>query len=84
MEFTPRNIVKFVAKSYVHSFTASVVEEQIVERTDHEEDDFIVQTTSHIAGWFVSERLKPVTDRMVDKAADWIVARKNAKKTETE
>lgn len=79
--FTPRNVTKFVVKTMVHAKTASVVEDAITDYTRFEEDDMIVDISSHLAGWYVSDKLKPYTDKIVDTVADKIVALR-AKKTE--
>jgi len=76
MEFTPRNVVKFVAKAIVHGKTAQLTEQAITDYTKFEDDDMIVDISGHLVGWYVSDKLKPITDGMVDKAADWYVARK--------
>lgn len=85
--FTARNVAKFVVKAAVHSKVAQLTEDAIIDYTRFEEDDKIVDISSHVVGWYVSDKLKPVTDRMVDKTADFIVAKRAkraAKKDATE
>jgi hypothetical protein len=85
--FTPRNAAKFVAKTLVATRAAKLTETAITDYTRFEEDDTVVNITSSLVGWYVADKLKPVTDRVVDKAADKIVAfreNRNAKKTPTE
>lgn len=77
--FNPRNVAKFVAKTIVHGQVAAVAEDTIIDHTRFEEDDMLVNISSHVVGWYVADKLSPLTDRMVDKAADWIVARKERK-----
>lgn len=74
--FTARNVAKFVAKALVAAKTAELTEDLMVDHTQYDEDATIVDITGKIAGWYVSEKLEPVTDRIVDQAADQIVALK--------
>jgi hypothetical protein len=85
--FTPRNVAKFVAKSIVSIKTAQLAEQTITDHTHFEEDDTVVTLASSVVGWYVADKLKPVTDLMIDKAADKIVevrANRAAKKTPAE
>lgn len=86
IEFTPRNVVKYVVKAAVYARVTSLAEDAITDYTRFEEDDFVTKTGSRVIGWFVSDRAKPYTDKMVDKTADYIVAKRearNAKKNKT-
>lgn len=78
--FTLRNATKFVVKCIVHGKTAQLAEDAIINHTRFEEDDKIVDISSHLVGWYVSDKLKPITDGAVDKAADFIVAKRAARK----
>lgn len=79
MDFTARNAAKYVVKAIIHFKTAQITEDVITDHTRFEEDDMIVDISGHLVGWYVSDKLKPVTDAMVDKTADFVVARKNAR-----
>lgn len=68
--FTPRNAIKYVVKSAIHIKTARLTERTIVDHTSFEEDDFVVDISSNLVGWYVSDKLKPYTDVVVDKTAD--------------
>jgi hypothetical protein len=81
IEFTPRNVVKYIVKAAVYARVTSITEDVIVDYTRFEEDDFVTKTGSKVVGWYVSDRLKPVTDKMVDKTADYIVAKREARAT---
>ncbi len=81
--FTPRNVAKFVVKTLVAAKAAAITEDVIVNHTQLEEDSTPVNIMSGVVGWYVSDKLKPHTDKVVDKTADWFVARK-AKKSEKE
>jgi hypothetical protein len=87
MEFNARNVAKYVAKAAVHGKVAQLTKDAITDYTKFEEDDTVVDISSHVAGWYVSEKLKPITDRMVDKTADFIAdkrAKRAAKKEASE
>jgi len=81
MEFTPRNAAKYVAKAIVHGTVAKHVSHVIADHTRFEDDDMIVEIPSHMVGWYVSDKLKPITDTMVDKAADYIAAKRSKRNT---
>jgi len=81
--FTPRNVAQFVAKTIIQTQTAALVGTTITDHTRFDEDDTIVHIASGVTGWYVADLLKPYSDQMVDKAADWINARKAKKSAET-
>lgn len=83
-DFTPRNAVKFVARSFVAYQTGKLAEQTITDHTQFEEDDFVVDITGTVIGWYVSSKLKPVTDGAVDRVADFIAAKRAAKTTKIE
>lgn len=80
--FTPRNVAKYAVKFIVAARVAQVAENTITDYTRFEEDDMIVDISSSVVGWYVSDKLKPYTDKMVDKTADFI-AEKRGKKAPT-
>jgi hypothetical protein len=86
--FTARNVAKWVTTSVVAIKTAELAAETVSDYTRFEEDDLVVNLGSKCFGWFVSSRLEPVTDAMVDKTADFLVAqwdkRRTKKDTENE
>lgn len=89
--FTPRNVTKFVIKSSVQFKTAALTRTAIAARTSLESNDLPVVVAGGVVGWYVSEKVSPVTDRAVDTTADFVIskrahrrARKSAKKSETE
>jgi hypothetical protein len=87
--FTARNVTKFIAKSIVAAKTAELTADAIADHTHYEKDDTVVDIGSKVVGWYVSEKLEPVTDKIVDTAADFVSdrrakrqAKKDAKKNE--
>lgn len=83
-DFTPRNVAKFVARSIVAKQTAKLAEQTITDHTQFEEDDIVVDMTGFVIGWYVSSKLKPVTDGAVDRVADFIATKRAAKAAKTE
>lgn len=79
MEFTVRNAAKYAVTVAIHSKVSSVTQDAITDYTQFEEDDKIVHFGGHMVGWFVSDKLKPHTNKMVDKTADFIVAKRAAR-----
>lgn len=71
--FTPRNVAKYVAKTLIAAKAAQLTEDAITNHTRFDDDDKIVNIGSGLVGWYVSDKLKPYSDKMVDKAADKIV-----------
>jgi len=84
-KFTIRNVAKFVAKASIAAKVTSLTANLISEHTEYETDDTIVKIGSRLAGWYVCEKLEPVTDAIVDKTADVVTERREqhkAKKAE--
>ena len=84
MDFTARNVAKYVVKAAVHSVVSKHTETLIIDHTRFEEDDFVVDSASFIVGWGVSEKLKPYTDKAVDKTADFIATKREARNAKKE
>ncbi|HVI79593.1 MAG TPA: hypothetical protein VM715_15790 [Candidatus Acidoferrum sp.] len=70
--FTARNVSKFIFKSFIAAKTAQITAETIADHTQFDKDDTVVEVGSTVFGWYVSDRLRPVTDKIVDKTADFI------------
>jgi hypothetical protein len=85
-KFTVRNATKFVVTAVIKAKAANVTEEIITDYTRFEEDDMVVDITGSLVGWYIGDKVKPITDKMVDKTADKIVAvrEKRAAKKDTE
>jgi hypothetical protein len=79
-EFTTRNVAKFILKSIVATKTADLTADTITEHTRFEEDDLVVDIGSKVFGWYVSDKLKPVTDKIVDSTADFVIEKREARK----
>lgn len=85
--FTARNVAKFLARSIVAAKTAQIAADTIADHTQFEKEDLTVQLSSGVISWYVTSKLEPVTDAMVEKTADFIAdkrAKRQAKKKDTE
>lgn len=80
MPFTARNVTKFVAKSLVAAKATQLTAEAIADNTHYEKDDTVVEIGSGVVGWYISSKLAPVTDAIVDKTADFVTAKREARK----
>ncbi len=80
LPFTARNVTKFVARSIVAAKTAQLTAEAIADHTEYETDDTIVEIGSGVVGWYVAHKLQPVTDAVVDRTADFVTAKREARK----
>lgn len=79
-QFTPRNAAKFVVTTIIKVKTAQKTEDLITDYTQFEEDALVVDIAGGLVGWWVGDRLKPYTDKVVDKTADFIVAKREQMK----
>ena len=71
-EFTPRNVTKFVVQATVQYKATKLTRTALIEHTALESDNPVVKIGSGVVGWGVATKLKPHTDRMVDKTADFV------------
>jgi hypothetical protein len=86
-EFTPRNATKYVVTALVRIKVGQFAKAAITDYTAFEDDDTVVGLTGYLIGWYAGHKLRPVTDAMVDKTADFILAKREelkAKKSEQE
>jgi len=77
--FTARNIAKFVVTTAIAVKLENAAADTIVEQTKFEEDDLTVILSSKLIGWGVSSSIKPYTDKAVDKTADFVAAKREAR-----
>jgi hypothetical protein len=83
-DFTPRNILKYVATGAISMKVASLTKDAMVDHTRFDEDDIVVKLGSGVVGWGVAAKLKPHTDKAIDKTADFVNAKREARKTKKE
>ena len=80
--FQVRDIAKNAINATVASAAYKYTKEQIINRTEHDSDDITVRVSATAVGSTTSWAARKQTDRLVDTIADWLVARRNVKKTE--
>lgn len=86
-ESLPRDLAKWLLESAIAMKTAQVAADAIADYTRFDKDSLAVRLGTGAIGMVVSRKLEPVTDKIVDSTADFIVekrikfqAKKNAKK----
>lgn len=82
IDFTPRNVAKHVVKAAIAFKVSRTVKHKINDYAGYDTDNFIVDQTGFVVGWYVSDKLKPYTDKAVDWTADRIVAYVEKKKSQ--
>lgn len=81
---TPRLVAKKVAQALIAAQVARLTRTAISDYTRFDHDDIIVEVTSGTVGWLVSEQVAPVSDKIVDKASDFINTKRAARKAKKE
>jgi hypothetical protein len=76
LDFTPRGVTKFIVKSAIALKAKQVATDMVVDYTRFEKDDYVTKIGSDIVGGYVAYKLKPVTDKVVDKTFDFVAAKK--------
>lgn len=83
---TKTEIAKWAVQSVVAAKATKIVKNQIIERTDWNEDGIVVDVTSGAAGMLIASRLRPYTDKAVDavitRVQSWRESRKQEKTEE--
>lgn len=78
---TVRGVVKHVASSAVGMGTSVFTAKTVDNYTRFEKEDFIVKLGAGAVGFIVATKVTPYTDMAVDKTADFITAKYEARKT---
>ena len=85
-KFTPRNVAKFAAKSMVATIVAGGVKDVLIMQFPQTQYLKVAGLTGSIAGWYVSDKLQPYTDDIVDFVADeygTVMEKKRSKKIDS-
>jgi len=72
-QFTPRNVAKFSAKHVIGAMVGKAVKDILLSTIPATEKLKIAELSGAISAWYVSGKLEPVTDDLVDFAADEIL-----------
>lgn len=75
-EFTPRNVAKYLVQGTIQIRVTKLAKNVISDHTRFERDSTPVGLAANVIGWGVSARLKPHTDKMVDKTADFVIVQR--------
>lgn len=78
--FAPRAIAKTAVNILITAKVSDVASDVMVDYTALEEDSKTVQISSGLIGLYIASKLDPITDKIVDKTADFIVAANNKRK----
>lgn len=81
VQFTPRGVAKFSVSFIIKAKVAKKTAHFISERTSLESDSIAVGLGSALVGNFVGQSLRPLTDKMVDKTADFITQKRDERKS---
>lgn len=79
-DFTPRNVAKFAVTFVIKAKVTKFAKDLAEDYTSHTSDDMIVKLGANVVGWGVSAKLMPLTDKVVDKTADFIVDKREQRK----
>lgn len=74
-----RVIAKWTAETIVAANVTAATQHALTEYTEIDTDSKPVEVGTGLFGWYVSQKLSPVTDAIVDRTADRVVAWKNRK-----
>lgn len=67
---TKTEIAKWAVQAVVSAKVSSFTSDQLVERTDLDEDSIAVDIGSSVVGYVVASKLRPVTDAAVDTVVE--------------
>jgi hypothetical protein len=79
-DFTPRGAAKLVLSSLVAGKASDLTKHAVGDYTRFDDDSRVASLSGMVVGWYVSDKLKPVTNKIVDKTADFIVAKRESRK----
>lgn len=79
-DFTPRNVAKFVVSSAITLKSTELAKNALTDYTSLAEDSKTVNIGSKVIGGFIGSKLKPYSDKAVDKTADFVVTKREARK----
>jgi hypothetical protein len=77
--FTPTNVAKNVLTTVVALTANNLSTKAVEEYTEYDPNSKAVRIGTGLFGWYVSEKLSPVTDAIVDKTASRLKSWKNRK-----
>lgn len=79
-EFTPRNLAKDAVSSAISMKVSQLTRNAVADYTRFDQNTIAVKIGSGMVGGIVANKLKPATDKMVDKTANFIAKKREARK----
>jgi hypothetical protein len=83
-EVTPRTVAVYLIQGAISMKAAQLTKDTMLNHTQLEDDAIIVRLSSGGVGMVAAGISKPHVEKAVDKIADYIVARRKARKTQKE
>jgi len=83
-KFTARNVSKYIVKAAIQLNVQRIAKNALVDYVGLDPDGIPVKLGAHVIAWGVTDNLKPYTDKMVDKTADFAVQQFNEQKAKRE
>ena len=80
-DLTPRNIAKYTVSTIISMRAAGIARNGMDNYTRFDGDSRVVLVASNVVGMYVAGMVQPYTDFVVDKTADFIVAKREERKT---
>jgi hypothetical protein len=77
---TPRIIAKKLAQGLVAAQVGRLTNGALRNYTDIDTDNIVVEAGVGTVSWLVSEYCSPITDKIVDKTADFVNAKREARR----
>ena len=82
MDFTARNVTKNLVTGAIAAVVEKYTKKALTDYTSLGNDNLVVTLGSGVVAWGISAKLSPHSDRLVDRTADLIVAKREAKKAQ--
>lgn len=73
---TPRLAAKYVVTAAVQDRVRKIAKNAITDYLGFDDDNTVVGIAGQLVGWTVASQLKPHTDKLVDKTADFVAAKR--------
>lgn len=78
---TPRGLAKFVVTTTIQVKTSMVTRQAIADHSSADSTNLPVVVVGAVVGMYVSGLAKPYTDKAVDKTFDFVIAKRDARRT---
>lgn len=79
-KLSARQLAKDAVGAAISMKVAQVAKNAIADYTQFESDTIVVKLGTQVVGGIVAQKLSPLTDKAVDKTADFITEKREARK----